>query len=231
MWVGEGGGLVEEVGERFGGVGQAVFAAPSDPSGLGEFCVSGQGVGEGLDVDDPVSGDRGDGGAEYGFVVRAGGQVGDVDEVAPAGVGGASLDGGDDLFGQDEFDAVAGDRDWGTAEESWYVDDAGWRGERVAGVDVDVEPDACGGENVVDDGSEVFGVTVDIGGSEVKITSGRVGATLRLSNTSRRTPPLRTKWLLWGEVASRSRKPSRPYNWLSSLVGRPESRARWRRSR
>ena len=209
MWVSEGGDLVEEIGERFGGVGQAVFAAPSDPSGLGEFCISGQGVGEGLDVDDPVSGYGSDGGAEYGLVVRAGGQVGDVDEVAPAGVSGASLDGGDDLFGEDQFDAVTGDRDWGPAEESWHVDGVGWRGERVADVDVDVEPDAgggeaagdlgsgawvhlvvsgrfdgCGGqvkgqtvvtvdgENVVDDGSEVFGVAVDVGGGEVEITSG-----------------------------------------------------------
>ena len=44
------------------------------------------------------------------------GEVGDVDEVAPAGVGGASLESGDDLHGEDQLDAVPPDADRWSSE-------------------------------------------------------------------------------------------------------------------
>jgi hypothetical protein len=50
------------------------------------------------------------------------GELGDVDEVAPAGVGGAALEGGDELLCEDELYAVAAEAEGRVAEEPWDVD-------------------------------------------------------------------------------------------------------------
>ena len=53
------------------------------------------------------------------------------------------MDGGDDLLGEYEFDGVANDRDWITAEEPGDGNRSWFGPEGVAVVDVDVESDLC----------------------------------------------------------------------------------------
>ena len=97
-------------------------------------------LGEWADSCGAVLGDSGDCGADVARVGRVGGeQRADVDEVAPAGVGGASLQGGDDLLGEDHGDGVSDDLYRLGSEESWNVDHCRFGPDGVAEVDVEVE--------------------------------------------------------------------------------------------
>jgi len=85
--------------------------------------------------------------------VGFGSEACDVDKVTPTGVGGASLDGCDDLFGKDEFDAIAEKQNGIATEKSRHRHPLGCWKEWVTDVDIDMEPNASGSKPSFDLGA------------------------------------------------------------------------------
>jgi hypothetical protein len=69
---------------------------------------------------------------------------------SPAGVRDAALDGGDDLFGMDHVERVAGDPDRVPAAKAGYIDEGRLGPDRVADIHVDMEGQAGAGQAGID---------------------------------------------------------------------------------
>ena len=143
-----------------------MLASPCCRFGLGEVGVAIERFSERLDRGCTVLGYSCDRlGEDFGFDVGSG----DVDEVAPSCVRGASLKRGDDLLGEYELGRIAGDDEWCWVEESGQVDRLGVRPEWVADVDVDVEPGHGGSEPAGDLCSDAWVVGVVSDGFDLDV--------------------------------------------------------------
>lgn len=147
MWIAECDDVFEKVCERFGRVVQSLFAPPGCPSALGMVGEASEGLRERAGLDLAVCGDSPDRLGQIVGVEFSAREFGDVNEVSPTSIGSASLQGGDNFLGKDQFDSVAGNGDWGPTEESGKLDELWFGPERIANVEVDVEPDPSSGQS------------------------------------------------------------------------------------
>ena len=185
--VGEGENLADDVFESdWCCGGEALLAPPCGPTLLCDFRVARKDPTQWLDRSLAERGDPSDRFDQDSVIDAAAGEACNVHEVSPSGVGGAPLECGDDLLGQDQLDASS----------------------RTASAVVDAGSNSSPSSLLTVRTSLIIARSSSrsLARSIAARSMSRVGR--RASNAANSTPPLRTNRSACAEPTNRSRRPS-----------------------